>query len=199
MLTRRDVLRMSMMSLLGSAGFLAMHRIARAQGLGAFTTPSVPCGDVKPTPATPDDATFKAGAPLKASLAEAGMTGERLVLTGTVSGVICGAIKGARVDIWQADAQGVYDAKGFRLRGHVLSDAQGVYRIETVMPSAYARRARHLNARITAAGKPTLVTQLFIADDPLNARDPQFKPELAIKPTKTPAGWLGNFAFVLNA
>src|SRR6185295_6125284 len=196
MLTRRDVLRMSLM---GSAGLLARQKAVRAQGLGQFTTPAVPCGDVKPTPAAPDEATFKAGAPSKASLVEPGITGERLVLTVTVSGVICGAIKDARVDIWQVDSQGLYDAKGFRLRGHVLSDAQGVYRIETVLPVAYAQRARHLNAKIQAAGKPTHVTQLFVAGDPKNAKDPQFKPELVITPSKTATGWLAKFAFVLNA
>src|SRR5262245_24689951 len=109
MITRRDLLRMSVM---GSAALFSLDKIARAQGLGQFTTPSVPCGDVKPTPVAADNATYKDGAPLKASLIEPGLGGERLVLTGTVSGVICGAIKGARVDFWQADQHGVYDAKG---------------------------------------------------------------------------------------
>jgi len=195
MATRRDLLR----ALLIVPALAITARRGFAQGLGQFMTPTVPCGDVKPTPAAADDATFKAGAPLKASLVEPGITGERLVLTGTVSGVICGPIKGARVDFWQADPQGVYDAKGFRLRGHVLTDDKGVYRIETVLPAAYGRRARHLNAKVQAAGKPTLATQLFIADDPQNLKDPQFKPELAIKLSKTPTGWLANFAFVLNA
>jgi protocatechuate 3,4-dioxygenase beta subunit len=195
MVTRRDVLRVSLTAI---AGALGAGRVL-AQGLGQFTTPTVPCGDVKPTLSAADESTFRAGAPLKPSLVEPGMTGERLVLTGTVSGIVCGAIKGARVDFWQTDAQGAYDAKGFRFRGHVLSDAQGVYRIETILPSAYAKRARHLNAKVQAAGKPTLVTQLFIADDPLNAKDPQFKPELVILPTKTATGWSAQYAFVLNA
>jgi protocatechuate 3,4-dioxygenase beta subunit len=195
MVTRRDVLRASFAAV---AAALAGPR-AFAQGLGQFATPSVPCGDVKPTPAVADDGTFRAGAPMKTSLVEPGMTGERLVLTGTVSGVVCGAIKGARVDFWQADPQTGYDAKGFHLRGHVLSDAQGVYKIETILPAAYAGRARHLNAKVTAAGKPTLVTQLFIADDPQNTKDKQFKPELALKLSKTATGWSSMFAFVLNA
>jgi protocatechuate 3,4-dioxygenase beta subunit len=195
MATRRDVLR----ALLVAPAVALVARPGFGQGLGQFTTPSVPCGDVKPTPTAADEATFKAGAPLKASLVEAGVTGERVVLTGTVSGVICGPIKGARVDFWQADPQGVYDATGFRLRGHVLSDDKGVYRIETVLPVAYGRRARHINAKVTAAGKPTLATQLFIADDPKNPKDPQFKPELALKLSKTSTGWFANFAFVLNA
>src|SRR5262245_36356706 len=77
MLTRRDILRAS----------LALAALpVLPQGLGQFSTPTVPCGDVKPTPASADEATFKAGAPLKTSLVEPGMTGERLVLTGTVSG-----------------------------------------------------------------------------------------------------------------
>jgi protocatechuate 3,4-dioxygenase beta subunit len=196
MSSRRDILRAA---LAVPAALLAGRRIGVAQGLGQFTTPTVPCGDVKPTPAAADEATFRPGAPLKATLVEPGMVGERLVLTGTVSGVICGAIKGARVDFWQADAKGTYDSAGFRLRGHVLSDAQGVYRIETILPGPYAGRARHLNAKVQAAGKPTLATQLFIAGDPLNAKDKVFKPELALTPSKTATGWSATFAFVLNA
>ena len=196
MTSRRDILR----ALLAvPAALLAWRRVGAAQGLGQFTTPSVPCGDEKPTPAAADESTFKPGAPRKASLVEPGMVGERLVLTGTVSGVVCGAIKGARVDFWQADAKGVYDTQGFKLRGHVLSDAQGVYRIETMLPTPYGTRARHLNAKVQAAGKPTLTTQLFIAEDPLNAKDKVFKPELALKLSKTATGWSANFAFVLNA
>lgn len=197
MLSRRGLLQL----VLAAPVALVAGRRARAQGLGQFTTPSVPCGDVKPTLAAADEATFKAGAPLKASLVEPGMTGERLALAGTVSGVVCGPIKGARIDFWQADAAGAYDMKGFKLRGHVLSDAQGVFRIETILPGPYDKRARHLNARVTAAGKPTLTTQLFIADDPpnLNAKDKYFKPELAMKLSKGPSGWLANFSFILNA
>src|SRR5262249_38724010 len=153
---RRDVLRASFAA---AAAALTGGRLL-AQGLGQFATPSVPCGDVKPTPAAADDATFKADAPLKASLVEPGMTGERLVPTWTVSGVVCGAIKGSRIDFWQADPQTGYDTKGFHLRGHVLSDDKGVYKIETILPAAYGGRVRHLNAKVTAAGKPTLVTQL---------------------------------------
>jgi protocatechuate 3,4-dioxygenase beta subunit len=196
MSSRRDVLRMG---LAFAPALLVWRRILLAQGLGQFATPSVPCGDVKPTLAAPDEATFKAGAPLKTSLVEPGMAGERLMLAGTVSGVVCGAIKGARVDFWQADAKGNYDPTGYKLRGHVVSDAQGVYRIETIVPGPYAGRARHLNAKVQATGKPTLTTQLFIAEDPLNAKDKFFKPELALKLSKTATGWSANFAFVLNA
>jgi len=187
------------MGLAVPAALFAGRRMSSAQGLGQFTTPSVPCGDVKPTPAAADDATFKPGAPLKPSLVGPGMTGERLEITGTVSGVVCGPIKGARLDFWQADARGAYDMKGFTLRGHVLSDAQGVYRIETILPAPSAGRARHLNVKVTAGGKPTLTTQLFIDGDPGNAADKFFKPELALKPSKTATGWSARFSFVLNA
>jgi len=196
MASRRDVLRLLIAA---PVLWFARHTVPAAQGLGQFTTPSVPCGDVKPTPAAPDGATFKAGAPLKASLVEPGMRGDHLPLTGTVSGVVCGPIKGARVDIWQADAEGRYDETGFRLRGYVLTDDKGVFRIETVLPGAYGGRARHLNARVRADGKPALSTQLFVDGDPMNAKDPAFTPALALKLDRTPAGWAAMFNFVLNA
>ena len=110
------------------------RRLTFAQGLDKFTIPTVACKDEKPTPGVADDKTFRPGAPQRTRLADAGTPGQKLVLTGTVKGVVCGPIKGARVDFWQADARGVYDATGFRLRGYQMTDANGQYRLETIVP-----------------------------------------------------------------
>ena len=83
---------------------------ARAQGLDRFTSGTTPCKDEKPTASVPDDKTFRPGAPERAVLAGRDVAGRRLTIAGTVSGVVCGPIKGARVDFWQADASGRYDA-----------------------------------------------------------------------------------------
>jgi len=190
--------------LLGLAGALPLawlggRRPLRAQGLDRFMTPSVPCKDDKPTPPAPDSKTFKAGSPQRAAIA-AGLPGQKLVLTGAVAGVVCGPIKGAIVDVWQADAKGDYDMAGFRLRGHQLTDALGVYRLETIVPGSSAGRAPHLNVRVQPPGKPALLTQVFFPEHPANARDPHFKPELVVKVVeKTPASLSGTFNFILNA
>lgn len=194
-MTRRELL----LAALTTPGVLAGRGLALAQGLGKFTVPTVACKDEKPTPGVADDKTFRAGAPARTSLIEASTPGQKLVLTGTVKGVVCGAIKGARVDFWQADARGVYDVSGFRLRGYQLTDANGQYRLETIVPAAAPGRAPHLSAKVSAAGKPGITTALFFADDPANAHDPAFRTELVITVTPGPEGLTATFDFVLNA
>ena len=194
-MTRRHILVFG----LAAPVVLIWRRLAEAQGLDKFTMPTVACKDDKPTPNVIDDKTFRAGAPARTSLADAATPGQRLVLSGTVKGVVCGPIKGARVDFWQADARGVYDASGFRLRGHQLTDANGQYRLETVVPAATAGRARHLSAKVAAAGKPGITTALYFPDDPANAHDPAFRPDLLMKITSGGGDLTATFDFVLDA
>ena len=194
-MTRRRLLKIALVS----PALLAWRRLTFAQGLDKFTIPTVACKDEKPTPAVADDMSFRPGAPQRTKLADAGTPGQKLVLTGTVKGVVCGPIKGARVDFWQPDARGVYDATGFRLRGYQMTDANGQYRLETIVPAASAGRARHLGAKIDAAGKPGLLTALFFPNDPANAHDPAFHAELVIQTTSDSGGVTATFDFVLNA
>ena len=85
-------------------------------------------------------------------------------------------ISAASIEIWQTDGDGVYhpDANGaygdyddeaIDLRGTVISDRNGGYRVKTVVPGAYFPRPRHFHYRITAADHQPLVTQLYIKDD----------------------------------
>jgi protocatechuate 3,4-dioxygenase beta subunit len=196
MMTRRE---WGALTLAAPLAVVGRARAMHAQGLGQFVMPTVPCGDVKPTPQAPDEQTFKPRAPQRSSLVEPDMTGQKLTLTGAVAGVVCGPIKNARVDVWQADATGKYDTAGFRLRGYVVTDASGVYRIDTIVPGASSGRAPHINIKVQAAGKPTLSTQLFLPDDPRNANDKIFRPELALKTAKTSAGLAATFNLILDA
>ena len=68
---------------------------------------------------------FTAGSPETSTLVQDGMAGTRLMLSGFVVTTACVPIPGAVVDIWQADASGTYDNSGYKLRGHVHTDASG--------------------------------------------------------------------------
>jgi protocatechuate 3,4-dioxygenase beta subunit len=131
-------------------------------------------------------------------LIEPGVIGTKLVLTGSVSGLTCGPIKRARLDFWQADARGMYDASGYRLRGHVFTDANGGYRLETIVPGPHGKEAPHLHVKVQPPGKPPLTTRLFFPDQPQNRTDPQFRQELAMKLSSGPAGKTATFDIVLN-
>jgi len=142
-----------------------------------------PCDpSTKLTPArTP--AGFRAGAPLRTRLNDANEPGQSLIVTGTVIGLRCGLIAGATVEAWHADAKGLSDAAGARLRGRQLTDAEGRYRIETIVPGAAAGQAPRVNLRITVSGKATLNTTLFLPDavaGAANKKDAAFDPLLAM-------------------
>jgi protocatechuate 3,4-dioxygenase beta subunit len=182
------------------AAAMAMRvAVANGQGLDQFATAGPPCdADARPTTRVPADATFKPGSPARTSLVEPGLTGTPLMITGTVSGVTCGRIKGARVDFWQADAQGRYDRQGFRLRGHQITDAEGRFRVQTIVPGAAGGRARHVGVHVTVAGKADFWTELFFPDDPGHASDKRFQPALVMKTTKAGPGLAATFDILLD-
>lgn len=164
-------------------GFLAfMAAAAVPQGLGQFSSGPPPCDPSKtPTPAAPAGPDYKPDAPMRTWVIDAGTTGTRVAITGTLSGVTCGLIKGAVMEFWQADDKGVYDKTGFRLRGRQTTDANGAFHLDTIVPGAVGTHAPVLHVRATPPGKKPFTTQLFFPDQPANKTDPDFKPELLMQ------------------
>jgi protocatechuate 3,4-dioxygenase beta subunit len=160
------------------------------QGLDQFmANAGPPCTpDERATPIVPADATYRPGSPVRTSLVETGMAGTPLGLSGTVTGLTCGRIKGATVDIWQADARGVYDARGNRLRGRQVTDVDGRFHVETIVPGSTGARAPHLGVNVIVPGKANVWTELFFPDDPKNATDRRFRQELLLKMVQAPKG-----------
>lgn len=81
--------------------------------------------------------------------------GVPLALTFTVAsqaGGSCTPLAGARVDIWHADALGVYSGVAGRggnaMRGWQTTDADGVARFTTVYPGWYGGRTPHIHFKI---------------------------------------------------
>jgi protocatechuate 3,4-dioxygenase beta subunit len=89
-------------------------------------------------------------------------------------------IEGAKVEIWQCDANGLYLhlrsggtgllASGFQGYGQTLSAADGGYRFRTIRPVSYPGRTPHIHFAISGAGYE-LVTQMYVAGEPQNERD----------------------------
>lgn len=89
-------------------------------------------------------------------------------------------VRGARLEIWQCDAFGVYhhprDGGGladanFQGFGATTVDDQGAYRFRTIEPVPYPGRTPHIHFKIAGPGFEPLTTQMYFADQPLNARD----------------------------
>ncbi len=92
----------------------------------------------------------------------------------------CTNIHKARVELWQANAEGEYS--GFDLgkvtetptnskrwlRGYQESDYLGFVEFETIYPGKYRNRTNHLHLKISYQGQEKLITQLFF---PQNIND----------------------------
>ena len=160
-------------------------------------TPS--CGDAGGlSPAQTEGPYFKASSPLRASLLETGTTGTKLVVSGRVLSRDCKPVAAALVDFWHADAGGNYDNAGFKLRGHQFTDANGNYRLETILPGLYPGRARHIHVKVQAPNQPILTTQLYFPNEPGNASDGIYSAALQMKVQDASEGKAAAFSFVLN-
>ncbi len=149
------------------------------------------------TPTQTEGPYYTANPPETNSLFQPGMNGTRLLLTGYVLDQACQPLPGARVDFWQADAAGVYDNTGYTLRGFTLTDAEGRYSMETVVPGEYPGRTPHIHVKVTPPGGATLTSQLYLPDAVANATDRIFSPALVVEIAQGADGLVGSFNFVV--
>lgn len=128
----------------------------------------------------------------------AGAPGRPLDVRLEVRGADGRPVREAEVDVWGADAEGLYDVQrpelGTRRRARAVmhTDAEGRLAFRTIVPTAYPVptdgpvgrllmatgrhpwRPAHLHFRIRASGFEPLVTHLFRAGDPYLASDVVF-------------------------
>ena len=100
-----------------------------------------------------------------------GKRGRPLLLRLTVvDASTCKPIKGAAVDIWHADALGVYSGfgrgRGNRtfLRGIQRTDANGLARFRSVYPGWYPGRTVHIHVKVHVGGNVAHTGQLYFPD-----------------------------------
>ncbi len=139
--------------------------------------------------------------------------GTPLLFQGQVSTVAGEAVPGALIEMWHADDLGFYSqyAPGlpeWNLRGTVVADDQGRFRIRTMQPAPYQIptdgscgkliaaagwhpwRPAHLHLKVSAPGRQQITTQLYFTGDPHIADDiaSAVKPELVLDPTPAADG-----------
>jgi len=118
----------------------------------------------------------------------AGLPGDPTLFSGRVRTINGEPIPGAKIDIWHADAEGLYDVQRPelsepRLRGQFHSDAQGRFWFWTVRPTEYPvptdgpvgqmllrmgrhpYRPAHIHTMVSAPGYEPLTTHVFAAGD----------------------------------
>jgi hydroxyquinol 1,2-dioxygenase len=140
---------------------------------------------------------------LGANIAKNATDGVPCLVSGTVRDARGKPVAGAKLDVWQAGADGFYDSqkgKAMNLRGIFRTDARGRFHFRCVKPEFYPvphdgpvgkmltatgrhpMRPPHLHFWITAKGYKPLITHLFVKGGRYLDSDAVFgvKPELII-------------------
>ena len=120
---------------------------------------------------------------VEGAVREAG--GDILHLAGRVLDANARPIAGARIEIWQCDANGVYmhpgdrrsDSRdaGFQGFGHAKSDTAGRFAFRTIVPVPYPGRTPHIHVKVVGGGSDLLTTQLYRLGHPQNPSDFLFR------------------------
>jgi protocatechuate 3,4-dioxygenase beta subunit len=194
---RRALAPLFLALLLAACGTPSTSGSAPTHASGTAATGAVSCS--RTTPAQTEGPYFKSGSPERSSLVEPGMPGTHLSLSGRVLSASCNPIDHALLDFWQADASGNYDNGGYRLRGHLFTNDQGEYALETVVPGPYPGRTQHIHVKVQAPGGPVLTTQLYFPGQARNRQDSIFDPALLMDVRDESGGKTATFNFVLAA
>jgi protocatechuate 3,4-dioxygenase beta subunit len=183
---------------LGTALALPFASIGAVSGQTLPLTPA--CGE-KPgrTPSQTAGPFYTPDSPRRSSLVEPGSKAERLVVTGFVLSPQCKPVANALLDFWHCDEAGEYDNRGFRYRGHLFADAQGLYVLETIVPGEYPGRTRHIHVKVQAPGGRVLTTQLYFPDEPGNRSDGIYRRELEMRVSRKGEQRDASFDFVVAA
>ena len=90
-------------------------------------------------------------------------------------------VKGAMLEIWQCDANGIYNRPGdkgqkrrdaaFQGYGRTTVDSEGGYAFRTIRPVAYPGHTPHIHFKVHAPGAGRLTTQMYVAGERQNASD----------------------------
>ncbi|MFI0424451.1 carbohydrate-binding protein [Spongiactinospora sp. 9N601] len=170
--------------------------LARSVAPGQTLEPTPYCQEPEDrTPAQTEGPYFKPNSPQRDTLTGAGT---RLVVSGYVFNLACQPIANALLDFWQADNNGNYDNVGYNFRGHQFTNAQGQYRLTTIVPGLYPGRTRHIHVKVQAPGRPVLTTQLYFPGEPRNNTDTIYDPRLLMTISSSGGQRQGAFDFVLN-
>jgi protocatechuate 3,4-dioxygenase beta subunit len=107
--------------------------------------------------------------------------GTVVVLSGRVLNQRSRTVAAAKVELWQADGNGIYmhpnDSRtnqrdrSFQFFGQATTDDMGNFQFRTIMPGYYGDRPRHFHMKIIQRDGKSLTTQLYFKGDARLAQD----------------------------
>ena len=162
-------------SLLRLGGFVATAlgvgawKVAESEGAGPAAVASGAVSCVL-TPEQTEGPYYISGEKLRRNITE-GRPGAAMVLRAfVVDASTCRPIKNAAVDIWHADASGVYSGFGQGagnrtfMRGIQRTNAKGLALFRTVYPGWYQGRTVHIHVKLHLGGNVVHTGQLYFPD-----------------------------------
>ena len=156
-LTRRAWLGGAVVTALGLAGLEA--RQSDAASVSCILTPEETEGPY-----------YIAGEKLRRNITEGRPGAPMLLRTFVVDASTCKPIRNAAVDIWHADAGGVYSGFGDGasnrtfMRGIQRTNAKGLASFRTVYPGWYQGRTVHIHVKVHVGGSVVHTGQLYFRD-----------------------------------
>src|SRR6478672_11922528 len=156
-LTRKAWLGSALVTALGVAGLAARETDAAA--VSCILTPEQTEGPY-----------YIAGEKLRRNITVGRPGAPMLLRTHVVDAATCRPIRNAAVDVWHADAAGVYSGFGqgassrTYMRGIQRTNAKGLAQFRTVYPGWYQGRTVHIHVKVHAGGNVVHTGQLFFAD-----------------------------------
>ncbi len=161
--TRRAWLGSAAVTALGLAGLKAAHE-SDAATVSCILMPEQTEGPY-----------YIAGEKLRRNITD-GRPGTPLVLRAfVVDATTCRPIRNAAVDIWHADAGGVYSGFGDGassrtfMRGIQRTNAKGLAQFRTVYPGWYQGRTVHIHVKVHVGGSVVHTGQLYFPDSVTDA------------------------------
>lgn len=107
-------------------------------------------------------------------------TGKLIRVEGSILDADCNPVKGAVVEVWQANHYGKYnhefDPNGtddpyFQGWAQAVANDKGNYSFTTILPGIYGKRTRHIHFKVARRGFHELVTQLYFDGEERNKTD----------------------------
>ena len=129
----------------------------------------------------PEGDHYRDGAPLRGDIAEEKYGIALTLMLQVVDGTSCIPLADAEVDLWHADADGVYsdDAEAGTagetfLRGIQRTDGSGACLFSTIFPGFYLGRTCHINVKVRTVSGDELTTQLYFPRAVILAVAPEY-------------------------
>lgn len=129
-----------------------------------------------PTQAIEEGPYYLSSTPTRSDVTD-GQAGKPITITFKVVDTRCKPIPGARVDIWFANANGIYSGVANRgddlgagvnsgnfLRGTQFANKNGIVTFKGIYPGWYPARTIHIHEKIWVKKKEVLTTQTYFTD-----------------------------------